>query len=137
MTLKFQSNGTWSIIKASTGEGIGNPNPYFAINGSYASWTDSITGNWYSPTTANVGNGYLIKFTSTDYSFAGGGSTTLSGDNSGWLVLNQDRTQQVSVTASAGDAIYVAWRVDIAVNNGGSPGTTVATGVIEFDGNHA
>jgi hypothetical protein len=131
ITLKFQSNGAWSLVKASTG------NPYFAINGSPASWGDSVGGNWFTPTTTNAGNGYLIKFTSTDYSFAGGGSTTLSGGDSGWLVLNQDRTQQVSVTAGGGDAIYVAWRVDIAVNNGGSPGTTVATGVIEFDGNHA
>jgi hypothetical protein len=129
--LKFQSNGAWSLVKAGTG------NPYFAVNGSPASWGDSVGGNWFTPTTTNAGNGYLIKFTSNDYSFAGGGSTTLSGGDSGWLVLNQDRTQQVSVTAGGGDAIYVAWRVDIAINNSGSPGATVATGVIEFDGNHA
>jgi hypothetical protein len=132
ITLKFQSNGAWSLVKASTG----TPNPSFSVNSSPASWSDSVGGNWFTPTTTNAGNGYLIKFTSNDYNFAGGGSTTLSGDNSGWLVLNQDRTQQVSVTSSGGDAIYVAWRVDIAVNNSGSPGAIVATGVIEFDGNH-
>jgi len=131
MTLKFQSNGTWSIIKASTG----NP-PRFSINGTDASWTDSITGNWYSPTTANVGTGYLVKFTSTDYSFSNNGSTTLSGDDSGWLVLNQDRTQQVSITSTSEDSIRVAWRVEIAVNNSGSPGTIVSTSVVEFEGYH-
>jgi hypothetical protein len=132
MTLKFQSNGTWSIIKAGTGT-----NPYFSINGSPASWTDGITNNWYAPTTTNAGTGYLIKFTSNDYSFSGNGSTTLSGGDSGWLVLNQDRTQQVSITSAGGDSIYVAWRVEIAVNNSGSPGTIVSTSVVEFEGYHA
>lgn len=131
ITLKFQSNGTWSLVKTSSGS------PFFAINGSPLSWSDPVGGNWFAPTTTNIGTGYLIKFTSNDYNFAGGGSTTLSGGDSGWLVLDQDRTQQVSVTAGGGDAIYVSWRVDIAVNNSGSPGATVATGVIEFDGSHA
>jgi hypothetical protein len=131
MTLKFQSNGTWSIIKAGTGT-----NPYFAINGSPASWGDSVGGNWFTPTTTNVGTGYLIKFTSNDYIFSNNGSTTLSGGDSGWLVLNQDRTQQVSITSTSEDSIYVAWRVEIAVNNSGSPGTVVSNSVVEFEGYH-
>jgi hypothetical protein len=131
MTLRFQSNGTWSIIKASAGQ-----QPYFAINDGPASWSDSITGNWYAPTTTNVGTGYLIKFTSNDYIFSNNGSTTLSGGDSGWLVLNQDRTQQVSITSTSEDSIYVAWRVEIAVNNNGSPGTVVSNSVVEFEGYH-
>jgi hypothetical protein len=131
MTLRFQSNGTWSIIKASAGQ-----QPYFAINDGPASWSDSITGNWYAPTTTNVGTGYLIKFTSNDYIFSNNGSTTLSGGDSGWLVLDQDRTQQVSITSTSEDSIYVAWRVEIAVNNSGSPGTVVSNSVVEFEGYH-
>jgi hypothetical protein len=131
MTLKFQSNGTWSIIKASAGQ-----QPSFTINDGPASWSDSITGNWYAPTTTNVGTGYLIKFTSNDYIFSNNGSTTLSGGDSGWLVLNQDRTQQVSITSTSEDSIYVAWRVEIAVNNSGSPGTVVSNSVVEFEGYH-
>lgn len=107
VTLNFFSDGTWQ--RGGTGS-AGTP----------------ASGNWFAlGSTANIGNYYWIRFTSTEIFVAGNGSYTAS---TGWLALST--TKQVSVVAGTGTAErHISYTIEIAADSGGSYIRTTKTNV--------
>jgi hypothetical protein len=94
----------------------------FATDGTY---TDGDSGNWYLPTTPNIGNLYDIKLDITS-SALGGGATI--GTYGSWLALSSDRTFGVLRSSSSPGANSVSGNLSIRTG-----GVTVVTGTFSFD----
>jgi hypothetical protein len=94
----------------------------FATDGTY---TDGDSGNWYLPTTPNIGNSYEIKLDITS-SFLSGGATV--GTYGSWLALSSDRTFGVLRSSSSPGTNSVSGNLSIRIG-----GVTVVTGTFSFD----
>jgi hypothetical protein len=94
----------------------------FATDGTYV---DGDSGNWYLPTTPNIGNSYEIKLDITS-SVLGGGATI--GTYGTWLALSSDRTFGVLRSSSSLGTNSVSGNISIRTG-----GTTVVTGTFSFD----
>lgn len=77
-------------------------------------------GNWYSPTTASIGDTHWVRFTKVSESGA-----TISGTFGSWLQLNTARS--LSISTSSGEASGV---ITIEISTDSSGTTIVATGTI-------
>lgn len=94
----------------------------FNSNGTYS---DGDAGNWYLPTTTNIGNSYDIKLDITS-SALGGGATI--GTYGSWLALSSDRTFGVLRSSSSAGTNSVSGNLSIRTG-----GVTVVTGTFAFD----
>ena len=97
--LVFYSNGTWNGVARLSGQ--------------------TYSGNWFTPTTSNIGASYSIRFTRTNvYGFSG--TSTAS---TGFLALNSNPAITVERTTT-GNGLYAALYT-IEIRN--SSGTIVST----------
>jgi len=131
LTLRLDDDGGWRIIQASTGL---QP----AVSGALTRWTPPITGNWYSPTTSGIGSGYLYRLTVDGISTNGTGTVTpnVLGPGS-WLPFTGAAAGSVAInviSAPSGNEAVGDFTVEIAVNNGGLPGTIVSTTTFTYNG---
>lgn len=94
----------------------------FATDGTY---TDGDSGNWYLPTTPNIGNSYEIKLDITSSALGGGGTIGTYGS---WLALSSDRTFGVLRSSSSPGSTSVSGNLSIRTG-----GVTVVTGTFSFD----
>ena len=129
LTLRLDDDGGWRILQAHTGVA-----PSFS--GSLTRWSPQITGNWYSPTTAGIGSGYLYRLTVDGVSINGTG--TVSPDVLGpgsWTPFTGAAAGSVSLPPGGGtDEAVGDFTIEIAVNNSGSPGTIVSTTNFNYNG---
>jgi hypothetical protein len=127
LTLRLYDDGIWQIIPANTGSAP-------AVSGDLTSWS-LITGNWFSPTTTGIGSGYLYQVQATSITVNGAGTTVPDNTDPGpWLPFTGAIVTSVAITAGSGDEAVGDFTVTIAVNNSGSPGTTVSTSTFIFNG---
>ena len=94
----------------------------FNSDGTYS---DGDSGNWYLPTTPNIGNSYDIKLDITS-SVLGGGATI--GTYGTWLALSSARTFGVLRSSSTPGNNSVSGNLSIRTG-----GVTVVTGTFSFD----
>jgi hypothetical protein len=94
----------------------------FATDGTY---TDGDSGNWYLPTTPNIGNSYEIKLDITSSNLSGGATIGTYGS---WLALSSDRTFGVLRSSSSPGTNSVSGNLSIRIG-----GVTVVTGTFSFD----
>jgi hypothetical protein len=129
LTLRFFDNGIWQIIPSNTGNA---PVPQNDLT----SWA-LVTGNWY-PTTAGIGAGYLYRVQTTSISVNGAGTVVPDNTDPGpWLpftLTGDPELASAAITAGAGDEAFGDYTVEIAINNGGSPGTILSTSILSLNG---
>jgi hypothetical protein len=94
----------------------------FATNGTYV---DGDSGDWYFPTTSNIGNSYEIRLDITSSFLSGGGTV---GTYGAWLALTADRTFGVFRSSSSLGTNSVSGNLSIRTG-----GVTVVTGTFSFD----
>lgn len=108
MQLNYYSDGTYNIYDENTG-------------------ADELTGNWATPTTANIGTNYWVRFTKTGGTTAADGSATAT---TGWLQLSSIRT--ISVTqfnpTTSTRATTGSYTVELSTNSSGT--NIVATAAV-------
>lgn len=78
----------------------------------------TVTGNWYTPTTAGVGTGKYVRCTVNSGSLSGGSSATGS-----WLQINTNRSwncQRGSTPAEFGTS-EANITIEVSEDSGGSP----------------
>jgi hypothetical protein len=129
LTLRLDDDGGWRILQAHTGVA---PSYYGALT----QWSPQITGNWYSPTTAGIGSGYLYRLTVGGVSINGTG--TVSPDVLGpgsWTPFTGAAAGSVLLPPGGGaDEAVGDFTIEIAVNSSGSPGTIVSTTNFTYNG---
>jgi len=129
LTLRLDDDGGWRIIQASTG-------PFPDVSGALTRWSPQITGNWYSPNTPGIGSGYLYRLTVDGIQTNGAGTVTpdVLGPGS-WLPFTGAAAGSVAISnTGVTDEAVGQFTVEIAVNNGGSPGTIVSTTTFTYNG---
>lgn len=94
ISLTFRPNGTWDTVALLSGA--------------------NEQGNWFNPTTTNIGNNYSIRFTRTA-TFGFNGTSTAS---TGWLSLSSARTVSVSRTVTGNGTYYALYTIEIGTNAG-------------------
>ena len=94
----------------------------FNSNGTYS---DGDSGNWYLPTTPNIGNSYDIKLDITSSALTGGATV---GPYGSWLALSSNRTFGVLRSSSSAGTNSVSGNLSIRTG-----GVTVVTGTFSFD----
>jgi hypothetical protein len=77
-------------------------------------------GNWYSPTTASIGDTHWVRFTKVSESGA-----TISGTFGSWLQLNSSRSLSISTSSGEASGVII---IELSTDSSGTP--IVATGTI-------
>lgn len=140
---------TVTVASAPTPSGIVNPlgfngssyTAYYSVNATIAMYVhaDGIwrihddsgvlaEANWYTPTTASIGNNYWIRFTRTSFSGIYGGSEPTTG----WMQLNTVRSVYVNAySVSTTDRLYTAnYTVEISTNSSGTNVVSTSTVIL-------
>jgi len=104
------NDGTWT--------GSGTPDD---------SSTGPASGNWYTPTTASIGNSYWVRFTRTGYTPTG---TGFASSSTGWLALSTTRGI-LSSAPNSGDTVSATFTIEIASDSGGV--TIVSTSTVSLN----
>jgi hypothetical protein len=94
ISLTFRPNGVWDTLAILSGVGD--------------------QGNWFNPTTSNIGNNYSIRFTRTGV-FGFNGTATAS---TGWLTLSSARSITVARTVTGNGTYYALYTIEIGTNGG-------------------
>lgn len=94
ISLTFRPDGVWDTLAILSGV--------------------SDQGNWFNPTTSNIGNNYSIRFTRTGV-FGFSGTATAS---TGWLSLSSARSITVARTVTGNGAYYALYTIEIGTNGG-------------------
>jgi hypothetical protein len=135
LTLRLDDDGGWRILGSHTGGVAGRPS-FTGPSGYTSPFESQITGNWYSPTTAGIGSGYLYRLTVGGVSINGTGTVTpnVLGPGS-WTPFTGAAAGSVSLPSGGGtDEAVGDFTIEIAVNNSGSPGTIVSTTNFTYNG---
>ena len=94
MTLAIYSDGTWQLIPTNSGP---TPTTYNDLT----SWT-TITGNWYSPTTPDIGSGYIYWIQVNSQTQVNDGLVGTSIPTSTWVPFPATSEDVAYVSISAG-----------------------------------
>lgn len=108
---------------------------YTAFGGDF----DSITNNWFTPTTAAIGNSYWIRFTRTSPSSPPAGTTATN--STGWLSLASPQTFSIFASYNAATnkprSITATYTVEISTNSSGTNIVVSTTMTVQAIGNAA
>ena len=94
----------------------------FNDNGTY---TDGDTGNWYLPTTPNIGPSYEIRLDATSSGLGGG---AVIGTYGAWVALSSNPTFGIRRNTSSLGVNFI--QGDLSIRTGG---VTVVTGTFAFE----
>lgn len=125
--MRYRSTGgvvTPLTVSASSSAGAPTVTSQVVFNTDGA-YSDGDSGNWYLPTTANIGSSYDIKLDITSSVLGGGASIGTYGS---WLALSSARTFGVQRTSSTPGTNSVSGNLSIRTG-----GVTVVTGTFSFD----
>jgi len=97
LTLAIYSDGTWQLIPTNSGP---TPTTYNDLT----SW-NTITGNWYSPTTPGIGSSYIYWIQTNSQNQANDGIVGTSIPTSTWVPfpVTSESVAYVSISAAGGD----------------------------------
>lgn len=125
--MRYRSTGgvvTPLTVSASSSAGAPTVTSQVVFN-TDGTYSDGDSGNWYLPTTANIGSSYDIKLDITSSVLGGGASIGTYGS---WLALSSARTFGVQRTSSTPGTNSVSGNLSIRTG-----GVTVVTGTFSFD----
>jgi hypothetical protein len=97
LRLEIYADGTWQIIPTNSGP---TPTTYNDLT----SW-NTITGNWYSPTTPGIGSSYIYKIIPNSVTQVNDGLVGTSIPANAWVPFpaTSETVAYVSITANGGD----------------------------------
>lgn len=104
VNLDFNSDGTWDAVLEALG---------------------GIDGNWATPTTANIGSSYWIRFTRTFFSAGFGNSASGS---TGWVQLTSGEGVQV-YNSGTNSSVSATYTIEISTNSSGTNIVASASGI--------
>jgi hypothetical protein len=104
VNLDFNSDGTWDAVLEALG---------------------GIDGNWATPTTANIGSSYWIRFTRTF--FSGGFGNSASG-STGWVQIGAGQGVQV-YNSGTNSSVSATYTIEISTNSSGTNIVASASGI--------
>jgi hypothetical protein len=92
-----------------------------------STWTQVTHANWYTPTTASIGNSYWVRY--RDIFVSNRTTVTHTGSTlNTWLALTSDRVIGYNASILSSDKEAVLLQIEIASDSGGN--TIVGSGVI-------